>query len=356
MRAPNIQFTISAFCGFCMGMLSIFPAWSADSAPVLSVLTWSEYLDPEIVEAFQAKTGYQLKFTYFETDETRDDYLIATDGSGYDLIMMNGYTMQMYQQRGWLAQITPADVPNLKHIDPKWLPRGTAAEQLYGVPYFWGTLGIAYREDLVSKPITRWMDLFDPAPELHGRIVMIKHSRDLIGMALLARGHSVNSTDPAHLAEARDLLIQQRPYVKSYSYVSLSEDSSLVKGTVLAAQVYSGDALMLQEHNPHIRYVAPDEGTNLWIDFWAVAAKSQNKEAAFAFIDYINEPENAAQIAEFVHYATPNLAADKLLSDEHHADPVINPSSEILKRSEFYNVLPPRVTRKWNAVFAEVVN
>jgi spermidine/putrescine transport system substrate-binding protein len=150
--------------------------------------------------------------------------------------------------------------------------------------------------------------------------------------------------------------MQQRPYVKSYSYVSLSEDSSLAKGSVIAAQVYSGDALMLQEHNTHIRYVVPDEGTNLWIDHWAVAAKSQNKEAAFAFIDYINEPENAAQIAEFVHYATPNLAADKLLSDEHHADPVINPSSEILKRSEVYQVLPPRVTRKWNAVFAEVVN
>lgn len=336
-------------------MMPILPAWSASPATELSVLTWSEYIDPDVVADFEAKTGYQLKFTYFETDETRDDYLIATDGKGYDLIMVNRYGQQIYQQRGWLAQITPDDVPNLRHIDKKWLPDGSV-DQLYGVPYFWGTLGIAYRDDLVSKPITRWMDLFDPSPELQGRIVMIKASRDLIGMALLALGHSVNSTDPQALGEARELLLRQKPFVKGYSYVALSEESSLVKGTVVAAQVYSGDALMMQEFNSHIRYVVPEEGSNLWVDNWAVAAQSQNKATAFAFINFINEPEVAAKIAEYVHYATPNLAADKLLPDEHHTDPIINPSQEVLERSAIYQMLPPRAIKRWNEVFSEVVN
>lgn len=119
MRFTNFKSVVSALCGVWIGLLQILPAWSATPVKELSVLTWSDYIDPEVVEAFQTKTGYQLKFTYFETDETRDDYLIATDGSGYDLIMINGYTMQMYQQRGWLERTTPADVPNLKHIDPK---------------------------------------------------------------------------------------------------------------------------------------------------------------------------------------------------------------------------------------------
>lgn len=355
MWNATIKLVFSALCGLSLGMMPMLPAWSAQAGTELSVLTWSEYIDPEVVEAFQAKTGYRLKFTYFETDETRDDYLIATDGKGYDLIMVNRYAQQTYEQRGWLTQITPDDVPNLRYIDKKWLPNGSV-DHLYGVPYFWGTLGIAYREDLVSKPITRWMDLFDPSPELQGRIVMIKASRDLIGMALLALGHSVNSADPQELDEARDLLLRQKPFVKSYSYISLSEDSSLVKGTVVAAQVYSGDALMVQEYNSHIRYIVPEEGSNLWVDNWAVGKQSQNKAAAFAFINFINEPDVAAKIAEYVHYATPNKAGDKLLSEEHHSDPIINPPPDVLERSEIYQILPPRAMKKWNATFSTVVN
>lgn len=351
----SIKLGVTALCGLWVGVLPMGTPWAEISATQLTILTWSDYIDPEVVAEFQEKTGYQLNFTYFETDETREDYLIATDGKGYDLIMINGYTLNMYQQRGWLAPITTAEVPNLRHIDSKWLPDG-ARNQVYGVPYFLGTLGIAYRTDLVTRPILRWMDLFAPAEELQGRIVMIKHSRDLIGMAMRALGYSASSLDPQALTEVRELLLQQRPYVKTYSYVSVSEDSSLVQGTVWAAQIYSGDALMLQELNPNIRYVVPEEGTNLWIDNWVVAAKSENKPAAFAFIDFINKPENAAKIAEYVNYATPNLASSKLLPDSHHTDPIINPPSDVLERSEDYRLLPPRIARKWNAVFAEIVN
>lgn len=337
--------------------LTLVLASPALAAPVveLKVLTWSDYIDPEVVADFEAASGIRLNFTHFDSDETRDDYLVAANGSGYDLILTNGYSLRLYQQRGWLATITPAEVPNLRHIDPKWLS-GEVGVPGYGVPYFWGTIGIAYRADLVAQPITHWLQLFDPAPELHGRIAMIKNSHDLIGMALRACGHSANSTDAKALAEARELLLRQKPHVKTYSYLSLNEESALVTGEVWAAQMYSGDALMLQEFSPDIRYVAPEEGTNLWVDFWAVAAQSANKAAAMKFIDYINKPEAAARNATFVHYATPNRSANVLLPASHHEDPVINPPVEVLERSEAYEMLPPRAARAWNALFAEIVN
>jgi spermidine/putrescine transport system substrate-binding protein len=341
----------------CLLLALIFSHLSLATAPAveLKVLTWSDYIDPEVAAGFEAATGIRLNFIHYDSDETRDDYLVAANGSGYDLILTNGYSQQLYQQQGWLAPITPAEVPNLRHIDPKWQGANVGAPG-YGVPYFWGTLGIAYRADLVAAPITRWLDLFDPAPELHGRIAMIKNSRDLIGMALRARGHSANSTDPQALAEARALLLRQKPHVKTYSYLSLTGESALVTGEVHAAQMYSGDALMLQEFNADIRYVVPEEGTNLWVDFWTVAAQSSNKKAAFRFIDYINSPEVAARNAEFVHYATPNRSANALLPASHHEDPVINPPADVLERSEAYELMPPRAARAWNALFAEIVN
>ncbi len=330
-------------------------AVSAEPVAQLNVLTWSEYIDPDVVAEFEAAHDVKLNLSYFETDETRDDILIAADGKGYDLILVNGLSSRIYHQRGWLAPISAADAPNLKHIDPYWLenPAGVPG---YGVPYFWGTLGIAYRSDLVSQPITHWMQLFDPADELKGRIVMIKHSRDLIGMALMALGHSANSTDARELAEARTLLLKQKPSVKTYSYISLSEDSSLVKGEVLAAQMYSGDALYLREILPDIEYVIPEDGTNLWIDYWALSAHSNSKDLAFAFLDFINEPKIAARLADYLQYPTPNLAAKKLLPPEHLDDPLINPGPDVLKRGEYYDVLPPRTMRTWNSIFADIVN
>lgn len=342
-------------CGLILGLFLVSAALAGPQPVELKVLTWAEYIDPEVVASFEASTGIKVAFTYFESDEARDDMLIATNGQGYDVIMANSYSMQLYQQRGWLAPITAAEVPNLRHIDPQWLKRDTGVAG-FGVPYFWGTLGIAYRSDLVSKPLTRWVDLFDPPPELHGRIAMISNTRELIGMALRARGHSANSTDPQALAEARELLLRQKPHVKTYSYLSLSEESALVKGEVWAAQMYSGDVLMLQEHDPNIRYVVPEEGTNIWIDVWSVPALSTNKADAFRFIDYMNIPEQAAQNALFVHYATPNRAADKLLPASHHEDPAIHPPADVVQRSERFEMLPPRVMRAWNAVFAEIIN
>lgn len=342
---------------YCFLLVLIFSPVALAAAPAgqLKVLTWSDYIAPDVVADFEASTGIRLNFIHFDSDETRDDYLVGSNGTGYDLILTNGYSLRLYQQRGWVVPITRAEVPNLRHIDPKWLS-GEITVPGYGVPYFWGTLGIAYRADLVGQPITRWLQLFDPAPELHGRIAMIKNTHDLIGMALRARGHSANSSDAQALAEARELLLRQKPHVKTYSYLSLNEESALVTGEVWAAQMYSGDALMLQEINPDIRYVVPEEGTNLWVDFWTVAAQSPNKEDAFKFIDFINMPEVAARNAEFVHYATPNRSANGLLPASHHEDPVINPPDAVLERSEAYELLPPRAVRAWNALFAEIVN
>jgi spermidine/putrescine transport system substrate-binding protein len=310
----------------------------------LVILNCSEYMDQEVVEKFEQQFNAEVSEVYFESDDLRDDMMLETSATGYDLVLINGISVDKYAKRGWIAPLDEAKLPNLKHVDDHWRDAFDSARD-YTVPYFWGTMGIAYRADLIEQPPTSWMDLFRPAEELHGKIGMVENSRDLIGMALKALGHSANSSDPAALKAAEKLLLEQKPYVHTYNYLALNEHSALV----------SGDALMVQELDENIEYVLPEEGGNIWVDYLAVLEGSRNKDLAWAFINFLNEPEHAAQLAEFVYYATPNTAAEKLLPQEFLEEPVIYPSAESLAKSEFYRPLPPRSIKKRNLAFNRVI-
>lgn len=337
-----------------LGLFAAGPVTHADAGQrELVFLNWSDYMDPALVEEFEKMHGVKVKQVYFETDDARTDLLLNTKGAGYDLIVCNDTAIAAYVKSGWLDPIPAADVPNLKHIDPRWR-RGPGEIDRYGVPYFWGTVGIGYRKDLVREPVTSWRALFQPAAALRGRIAMINDVRDTIGMALKSLGHSINSNDSRALAQVERLLLAQRPFVKTYSYVSLGADSALLTGEVWMAMMYNGDALMLRERDPNIAFVVPAEGTSVWVDYLAVLRDAPNKELARKFIDFVHEPRNAARLAEYVHYATPNLAAQALLPAEMLADATVYPPQAVIQRSEAHVPAPPRLISKRNAIFARL--
>lgn len=327
----------------------------AIAAEELVFLTWADYLDPEIVAEFQAESGIDVKFAYYESDDARDEMLTESDGRGYDLVIVNGLMLRSYAKRNWLAPIAQHPIPNLAHIESRWRTAFPASER-YAVPYFWGTLGIAYRRDLVPEGFDSWKSFFEPAEKLRGKITMLKSSRDILGMALKSLGHSANTNDRNAVREAGRVLEAQRPFVRSYEYVSLNEESALVTGEVWASLAYSGDALMVQEHHEAIEYVVPAEGGNLWVDYLAVFQASPRKDLAAKFINFLNRPEIAARNAEFVYYATPNVAARQHVSAEYAMDPVIHPAADVIARSEVYRELAPRTQKTVNSLFAQLVD
>jgi len=320
----------------------------------LNFLNWSEYFDPEVLAEFQKKFGITVTETYFETDEMRNEILFSTNGTGYDLILSNGASISSYVKHNWLAPIRDRDIPNLRHVTSKWRKSFPDSEP-YGVPFLWGTLGIAYRQDKIMTPVTSWLDLFKPVEAVQGKIIMIKYSRDLVGMALKALGYSANSTDSSELEEAKQLLLAQKPSVKTYSYVTLGENSSMVSGDAIMTMIYNGDALVLQQHDPAIAFVHPREGCALWCDFFVIPVSSKKKELTYKFLNFIHEPAIMARLARFASYATTNSEAEKLLPRQFKDDPNIYPTPEILKRSETYTDLPPRVTKKYNDIFNLVI-
>lgn len=115
--------------------------------------------------------------------------LLETEGKGFDVVLLNGASIRILAKRGWLEPLDESSIPNLVHVDPRWRTAFEKAEE-FGVPYFWGTLGIVYRKDLVPFEVSSWMDLLRPVPELQGKIVMIGDSADMIGVALKALENS----------------------------------------------------------------------------------------------------------------------------------------------------------------------
>ncbi|MEW6519929.1 MAG: spermidine/putrescine ABC transporter substrate-binding protein [Thermodesulfobacteriota bacterium] len=327
---------------------------AAENDKQLQLLNWSEYFDPEVLAEFQKRYGITVAETYYETDEMRNEILFGTNGTGYDLILANGSSIASYVRHGWLAPVSVRDIPNLQHVSRRWRTSFPESEQ-YGVPFLWGTLGIAYRTDKTSWPVTSWMDLFRPEEAVQGKIIMIKYSRDLVGMALKALGYSVNSTGSRELDEAKQLLLAQKPFVKTYSYLTLGENSSMVSGDAFMAMIYNGDALVLQQHDPAIAFVQPREGCLLWCDFFVIPASSVKKELAHKFLNFIHEPAIMAKLARFASYATTNTAAEKLLPRAFLDDQNIYPARAILEKSETYADLPPRVAKKYNDIFNLVI-
>lgn len=114
----------------------------------LVFLTWADYVDPDVVAEFEAEEGVEVRFVYFESDFKRNEILVQTQAQGFDVANVDGGSIGVVGGRGWLMPVNEQAIPNLAHIDPA---QRMAYEggQRYGVPYTWGTIGIAYRADLV---------------------------------------------------------------------------------------------------------------------------------------------------------------------------------------------------------------
>ncbi len=320
----------------------------------LVVLNWADYVDPDLVEQFEHDNNVKIKWMYFEGDDARDAILVSSHATGIDIALVNDVSLSLYQASGWLAPISAKEVPSLKYIDPKRLENlGDASG--YSVPYFWGTLGIAYRKDLYPVEVTSWQQILQPDESLQGKIVMMSSARDVIGMALKALGYSANSNNPKELKEAEALLRKQKPYVSRYNYIAITEESTLLSGETWMSMAFNGDVLTLNEYSNDIHYVIPKEGGNVWTDHLVIMNKSTNKDLAYEFVDFLNQPKNAAKNAEFVYFATPNVEALKLVSDEYRNNRVIFPTSDQVETSERYQKVSARVSKFRNRVMADLL-
>ena len=327
----------------------------AEARRQLVLGTWPDYISPEVVANFEKEYNVSVIQNFFNSEDDRDEQIIRYGNDHFDAAIVSDFMLPLYMEMNWLEKLDLREIPNKAYIDKIWLDHYSTKTD-YGIPYFWGASGIAYRKDIVRTPPTSWMDILKPDSRHKGHIRMIDDSVDLVTLALLGLGGKNNDITDETLEKIRGLIASQKAYVSSYEYVDISENSSLVTGEDHMAFIYNGDAVVLREYNHNIAFAFPKEGSSSWMDFWVVMRESHNKDLAKAFINFINTPKWAAINAEFTSYATPNKKAISLTSEEYKNNPIIFFEPEQQEKITPYADLTPIEKRKINSLTADILD
>jgi spermidine/putrescine-binding protein len=314
----------------------------------LNVFNWSDYIDEDLISEFQNRTGATVQYDKYSSESELETKLLA-GGGGYDVIFPSDRSMAPLVAKHLLDDIDRSQLTNWKNLDPKFLGAPYDPENRFSVPYFWGTVAIGIRTDHVKDPVTGFGVLFDE--RYKGRITMLDDAENVVATVLLHLGKPMNSTDEADLKQVQELLVKQRPLVQAYTSDGFKE--KLMKGEAWVVLGWSGDILQAAADNENIKAIVPDSGTMIWVDAMAIPKDAKNKRLAHAFINFLLEPDIAAQNANAVRYATPNEAARAHMSQDLLEDPAIYPPQQVLDRCQWLRdkgAEIAKIERVWQAV------
>lgn len=317
----------------------------------ISVYNWGDYIDAEVIDIFEAETGIKVIYETFETNE--DMYAkIAMGGSSYDVIFPSDYMVERMIREQLLQPINWNNVPNVKNIDPRFMNESYDPEGQYAVPYTWGTMGVLYNTEMVISEPDSWDVLLDETYKMD--MFMLNAPRDTMAIALVMCGHDLNSTDPADLADAKELLIRQKPLVLAYVVDEVKD--KMIAGEATVALVWSGDATYCMSESDELNYVVPKEGSNIFYDAMCIPHNARNVSGAEKFIDFMCRADIAAMNYDYVGYAIPNTAAIELWgAEEYNASPVNNPPQETLDKCQVFKYLGEE-TKLYDTIWTEIIS
>jgi spermidine/putrescine transport system substrate-binding protein len=297
--------------------------------PALHVYTWADYFKPEILKRFETEHRCRVVIDTFDSNEAMYAKIKA-GATGYDLLTPSSYMVGVLHAQGLLQPLDPALIPNRKNVDTEYLRISLDPEMHHSVPYMLVKTGLAYRKSRVKDPVASWT-MLDRA-DLKGRITLLNDMRETIGAALKSLGYSLNTTDEAQLAEARDVVVRWKRNAAKFENEQYK--SGLSSGEFLLVQGYSGDILQVQAENDDVAFVIPREGTSIACDELVIPKTAKEVALAHAFIDFLHDPEVAAENTRFLSYLCPNRAAYEKLGPEIRRNPAIFLEEAVRARSE----------------------
>ena len=315
----------------------------------ITVYNWGEYIDPDLLKQFEQETGIKVIYETFDSNEGMMGK-VEQGGTAYDISMPSEYMIEMMAEKDLLLPIDYDKIPNVKNIDPYFLDLPFDPDNKYSLPYFWGTLGIAFNPTLLDgQTFESWDNLWDPS--LRQQVVLVDSARESIGMSLNSLGYSLNSTNLDELRQATDKLKELSPNVKAVIGDEVTQ--LMVNEEAAISLTWSGQAADMMYENEDIDYIVPEEGSNLWFDNMVIPRTASNIDGAHAFINFMLDAEVAAQNADYVGYSTPNLAALDFMDPEVTGDERFYPDEETRGHLEVYRNLGLEMLGQYNEFFLE---
>lgn len=280
----------------------------------LNLYTWDGMFPQEILDGFEEETGVRIRYSNFDYDEDMLAKLEETQGGDYDLVIADDYIIELAIQEGLAQKLDTERLSNYGNLNPVFMSQFYDPENEYTVPYGAGIPLLVYDPALTDVEITGYADLWDPA--LEDNIALTANYRVINGIALKVMGESYNTEDLDVIRAAGEKMLELAPNVRVIN--DNNTQDMLISGEAAVAFLYTSQVSTALNARPDLQVVYPKEGLGFGIMAGFIPSKAPNADAAYAFLDYINRPENAAACFEFLGYYCTNKAAEELISDEMH--------------------------------------
>jgi len=299
--------------------------------PPLNVANWGLFIYEPVLQMFEEEYGIRVIYSTYSTNEELYT-LIARGGHSFDVVVPSDYMVERMINEGLLTQINWDNVPNASYIFPHLKNLAFDPQNLYSIPYKWGTFGIVYNTTKVDQVVDSWQILWDE--QFAGEIFMYNSSRCTMGAVQRMLGFSMNSTDQYELNQVRDALIRQAPLVRAFLADQIIDN--MIGGEGALGTVYNGCARWIIYYNPDHNFVVPIEGSQLWFNSMVIPVSTRNQANAEKFINFMNRPDIAYLNTRYTRYSTANIGAFDLVPDYWQSCPIYWPNEDILARGEVF--------------------
>ena len=314
------------------------PKLSGKLEDELVVYNWANYLNPDSIKAFEKE--FKVKVLATDFYESNEEMIAKLKGGakGYDLVAPTGGYIGSMADEGLLFPLDQSKIPNLANVNERFIGFPYDPDNRYHVPKDWGTTGIGYLTDKVDEDVTTWEQFYRLGDKYSGKYTVLDSQFEVLGSALKMLGFGYNSTSQAEMDQALDVLIPFKPHIASIT--SSQYRQMMSRGDTLLALGWNGDFFYVLEDQPSVKYVIPEEGTEYWIDTWAVPASAPHPNAAHAFINWILTPENQGRETNYTYYASCVTGAEEHTDEALAKDPSIFPAPEVTDKLEIASAEP----------------
>ncbi len=300
------------------------------------LFNWTAYFSPDNKSKFTQDFKLQkfVEDTYPSNEELLTKLQAGAKGQ-YDVAVPTAEFVPTLVKDGFLQKLDKSRLPNLKYINPMFRGLPFDPNDDYIVPKDWGTTGIIYRGKDVTEPIVSWKDFFDLAETKYsGRTFVVDSPSDVFVAPLRLHGFDVNTTKSSELEIARRELMKLRPHLQSIdsdNYPQALRDEVAVLGLAWNGTAY---LMQLEDASKDTGYTVPSEGTIIWLTAWVMLTDAPNPNIAYAFLDWIQDPQVQVTESLYTGYASANDAAKPLLPPEFVNNPAVYvPDAEASKLS-----------------------
>ena len=278
----------------------------------LVLYTWEGLFPQEVLTDFEDETGIRIISSNFDSNETMFEKVQQSDGKDYDLVIGDDYIIEQIVNNGLAKELDKEKLKNYDNINPLYQSQFYDPENRYTIPHGAGIPLIVYDPEQVDFEIQGYEDLWNPA--LEDKIATIASYRAVEGMVLLTMGKSMNEQDPAVIKESGEKLKELAPNIRMIQ--DTNTQNALLNGEASVGILYTSQVIAALAENPDLKVVYPKEGLGFGIMNFFIPKNAPDTEEAYAFLDYILEPEVAAKCFDFVGYYCTNKAADELVNPD----------------------------------------